>query len=62
VLVGVEQEGGVTTVTFQHGVREHVLTVTEVPGQPIQQSCADLKLKPTVSYVVAGGSEPSVLK
>jgi len=62
VLVGVQREDGVTTVTFQHGVREHVLTVTEVPGQSIQQSCADLKLKPTVSYVVADGSEPSVLK
>jgi hypothetical protein len=31
-----------------------VLSVSEVLGEPIQQSCADLKLKAAMSFVVAG--------
>jgi hypothetical protein len=52
-LVGAEQDRDLTTVTFRHGSGRHVLMVTGVTGQPIQQSCADLKLKPTVSFTVA---------
>lgn len=50
LLLGAEQEGDLTTVTFRHGADEHTLSVTGVLGEPIQQSCADLKLKPAMSY------------
>jgi hypothetical protein len=55
-LVGAEQDGDLTAVTFRHGAAEHVLTVTGVLGEPVQQSCADLKLKPAMSFMVAPGS------
>jgi hypothetical protein len=42
-------------VTFRHGADQHQLTVTGVLGVPVQQSCADLKLKPAMSFVVAPG-------
>ena len=54
-LVGVEQDDDLSTVTFRHGAEEHVLTVTGVLGEPVQQSCADLKLKPAMSFVVSPG-------
>ena len=56
LLLGAEQEGDLTTVTFRHGSDEHVLSVTGVLGEAIQQSCADLKLKPAMSFVVSTAS------
>jgi hypothetical protein len=55
-LVGAEQDGDLTAVTFRHGADEHLLKVTGVLGEPVQQSCADLKLKPAMSFMVAPGS------
>ena len=55
-LLGAEQEDDLTTVTFRHGPDQHVLSVTGVLGGPIQQSCADLKLKPAMSFVVSSAS------
>lgn len=39
-------------VRFRHGDDEHVVTVTEVRGEPVRQSCADVKTKPAVSFLV----------
>lgn len=55
-LVDAEQADDLTTVTFRHAGEEHVLTVAGVEGEPIRQSCADLKLKPAVSYTVTSAS------
>lgn len=51
-LVVAESDGALTRVTLRSATGEHTLVVEAVTGPPVQQSCGDLKVKPTVSYRV----------